>query len=146
MKKLGCFLTISFFNRTCAFLCLYPPCASRSWCHLFIQFSGLSHLIISHWPLVSFFIPFLCPCSSLLLQFEYLMSALPLVTMHYFSAPLGAHWLFSSYNPPRDWHYFRRWCHSSLIVSPMSEVKIHFKIFILYFWKLSLRPVIHCGP
>lgn len=38
---------------------------------------------------------FLCLSSALLLQFEYLMSALPLVTMHYFSALLRAHWLLS---------------------------------------------------
>lgn len=42
-----------------------------------------------------FVCPFFSASSALLLQFEYLMSALPLVTMHYFSALLRAHWLLS---------------------------------------------------
>lgn len=36
----------------------------------------------------------------LLLQFKYLMRALPLVTMHYFSALLRAHWLLSLPSTP----------------------------------------------
>lgn len=44
---------------------------------------------------ISFSLPFLFFAFTLLLPFEYLMSTLPLVTMHYFSALLRAHWLLS---------------------------------------------------
>lgn len=44
---------------------------------------------------VSFSTLYLRSSFALLLQYEYLMSALPLVTMHYFSALLRAHWLLS---------------------------------------------------
>ena len=88
-----CFFSCVFFFR-CAFFSLSPAFLS-----VFRKsVSCTAHLpILSYfsWALVSFSPPFLCLSSSLLLQFEYLMSALPLVTMHYFSALLRAHWLFS---------------------------------------------------
>lgn len=60
-----------------------------------LQFTYLSEFISTkHYQALPLSL-FLGLSSALLLQFEYLMSALPLVTMHYFSALLRAHWLLS---------------------------------------------------
>lgn len=75
----------------CFQVCLFCLYSCLSCCNLILQFTCLSELFLLTLSLSLF----LCLSSALLLQFEYLMSALPLVTMHYFSALLRAHWLLS---------------------------------------------------